>query len=303
MRRNDPDRSAGLWLLSFSATAGAVLCGRVGWLPALLGGGLAALAYRLRLQMGRLPAAVRTAQTIWMAVPLSVAANGATAMFPESAHSLYVPAVVLGLSWLLARHRRSGVLSCCAVAGFFVLGALGVVSVCAAPDLCLRWLRPEFSREQTLIVLAVGSGGMILSEAIPEIRPGPGWRWTAALAPAALSALVSGCLSRPLAAQQPSAFYTLSRAVSLFGVAERFEALIAACLTLGACSACALLLCAARGGAAVRALLALAALALTRLPVPAPIAAAGTVFLWVAAPILFAEKSARKKLKKGKKSS
>ena len=75
MRRNDPDRSAGLWLLSFGAAAGAVLCGRFGWLPALLGGGLAALAYRLRLQKGRLPAAVRAAPTSLSCIPRPPAAS------------------------------------------------------------------------------------------------------------------------------------------------------------------------------------------------------------------------------------
>ena len=307
MTGNDADRSAGLWLLSFSATTGAVLCGRVGWLPALLGGGLAALAYRFRLGRGRAPAAIWVVQTLWLAVPLRVAANGAAALFPAGGQSLYVPAVALGLGWLLCRHARGGVLACCAVAGFFVLGALGAVSLCAIPDLRLRWLYPAFSWGEVLIALAAGSGGMLLAEAIPAIRPGPGWRLAAALAPAAISALAVGCLSRPLAARQASAFYTLSRAVSLFGVAERFEALIAACLTLGICSACALLLRAACGGKTVRALLAAGALVLTRLPVPEVAAAAGTVFFWGVLPGIFAAKHEKphseKKSKKDEKSS
>ncbi len=268
MTGNDADRSAGLWLVSFSATAGAALCGRFGWLPALLGGVFAMAGFRLRMDRGRVPAAVSAVQTLWLVVPLSVAANGASALFSAGTRSLYVPAVVLGLGWLLCCHSRGGVLASCAIAGFFVLAALGIVAVCAVPDLRLQWLRPEFSWRQTLLALAVGSGGMLLSEAIPAIRPGPGWRWTSALAPALLSALAAGGLSRPLAAREASAFYALSRAVSLSGVAERFEALIAACLTLGACSACALLLCAARGGRSVRTLLVLGALVLPRLPVP-----------------------------------
>ncbi len=291
MDRGDPGRSGGMWLFSFGLTAGAVLCGRFGWLPALLGGTAGALVCRLCRDRQEPPAAVRAVQTLWLAVPLCVAANGAQALFPAGSDSLYVPSVVLGLAWLLSRHSRQGVRCCCAIAGFFVLGALGVVAVFCLPDLCLRWLRPSFSWQEVLAALAVGSGGMLLARADQEAKPGPTWRGAAALAPAALAALVSGCLSRPLAARQPSAFYTLSRAVSLFGVAERFEALIAACLTLGLCSACTLLLCAARGGDGQRALLSLTALALTRLPLPPLIASAGTVVLWVLTPLFFGRKT------------
>ena len=294
----DSDRSAGLWLVSFAATASAALCGRFGWLPALLGGGLGALAFRVRLHRGRIPPAVRKVQALWLAVPLSIAANSASTLFPDGGHSLYVPAVVLGLSWLLCCHRRSGVLSCCAVAGFFVLGALGIVALCAVPDLKIDWLRPEFHWMEALTALSLAAGGMFLCEAVPDICLGPGWRWASALVPAVLSALTAGGLSRPLAARQASAFYTLSRSVSLFGVAERFEALIAACLTLGVCSACALLLCAAGGGSRVRAALALAALILSRRPIPGPAAAAGTAIFWVIFPVFFAQKPAKKKTQK-----
>ena len=307
MTGRDADRSAGLWLLSCSASMGAMLCSRFGWLPALLGGGLGAVGFHLRMRGGEVPTAVRLLQTLWLAVPLSVAAKGATALFPAGGPSLYVPAVVLGLGCLLCCHERSGVLACCAVAGFFVLTALGIVALCSLADLHPAWLRPEFSWVQLLSALAVGSGGMLLAEAAPATRPGPGWRCAAALAPAVLSALAAGGLSRPQAARQASAFYTLSRAVSLLGVAERFEALIAACLTLGACSACTLLLRAACGGNRTRALLASVALILVRSPLPELPAAAGTVLLWGIIPAIFSKNRGksnnRKKLKKEEKSS
>ena len=293
MERGDAGRSGGMWLLSYGVTAGAVLCGRFGWVSALLGGAFGALVCRLCRGRGNIPAPVRWLQTLWLAVPLCVAANGASSLFP-AAGSLYVPAVVLGLAWLLSRHSRRGVLCCCAIAGFFVLAAFGVVALFCLPDLRLQWLRPSFSWPETLAALAVGSGGMLLAQADREANPGPGWRWSAALAPAILAALVSGCLSWPLAARQASAFYTLSRAVSLFGVAERFEALIAACLTLGLCSACTLLLRAARGGDGIRAVLAISGLALTRVPVPPLAASAGTAVLWILLPLIFGKNTVDK---------
>ena len=286
-----------MWLLCFGVTAGAALCGCFDWLSALAGGALAALACRYYT---RTPRALRVLRALWLALPLCVGAKAAQALFPDVSGSFYVPAVVLALAWLLARQSRGGLLACCAVVGFFVLGAVGLVSAFSLPKLTLRWLRPAQALNGFLCALAIGAGGMLLAEC--GERPGPGWRWSALLAPAILSALAGGCLSRPLAARQASAFYTLSRGVSLFGVAERFEALIAACLTLGLCSACALILRAARELLkSDRAILLIpAALALCFVPIPGPWIAAGTALLWVVIPAVWPRE---KKLKKRKNSS
>ncbi|MBR5430075.1 MAG: hypothetical protein IK116_06055 [Firmicutes bacterium] len=290
-------RSGGMWLLCFGVTAGAALCGRFDWLSALAGGVLGALACRCD---SRTHTPLRVLQALWLAVPLCVGAQSARALFPDVAGSMYVPAVVLAMAWLLAQQSRGGLLACCAVVGFFVLGAVGIVSLCAVPKLTLRWLRPVPTLDGFLCALAIGAGGMLLAACGEE--PGPGWRWSALLAPAILSALAGGCLSRPLAARQASAFYTLSRGVSLFGVAERFEALIAACLTLGLCSACALILRAGRAllGSDWAILLIPAALALCLFPIPGLCMAAGTVVFWVILPALW---PLGKKLKIRKKSS
>ena len=290
-------RSGGMWLLCFGVTAGAALCGSFDWLSALAGGALAALACRF---YSPTPRALRIMRALWLAAPLCVGARAAQALFPDVSGSLYVPAVVLALAWLLARQSRNGLLACCVVVGFFVLGAVGIVSVFSLPKLTLRWLRPAPALDGFLCALAIGAGGMLLAECGEQ--PCPGWRWSALLAPAILSALAGGCLSRPLAAGQASAFYTLSRGVSLFGVAERFEALIAACLTLGLCSACALLLRAARellkSDWAI--LLLPIALALCFVPIPNSWIAVGTVLFWVFLPAIW---PCEKKLKKRKKSS
>ena len=292
-------RSGGMWLLCFGVTAGAALCGRFDWLSALAGGALGALACRVSAK-GQLPRALGVLQALWLAVPLCVGARSAQALFPDVSGSLYVPAVVLALAWLMARQSRGGLLACCAVVGFFVLGAVGIVFLCALPKLTLRWLKPGLAIDSFLCAMAIGAGGKLLA-ACGE-KPGPGWRWSALLAPAMLSALAGGCLSRPLAARQASAFYTLSRGVSLFGVAERFEALIAACLTLGLCSACALILRAGRAllGSDWAILLIPAALTLCFVPIPGLWMAAGTAVFWVILPAIW---PLGKKLKIRKKSS
>ena len=297
-------RSGGMWLLSCFISVGAALCGRIDWLSALAAGVIGALLCRLCPGPGALPGALRVLQGLWLALPLCVLAQAARDLFPDVSGSLYIPAVVLGLAWLLACRQRGGLTACCAVVGFFVLGAVGLVSLFSLPGLTLGRLRPAPSVRGFLCALAIGSGGMLLETTTG--KPSGGWIWSAYMSPAALSALVGGCLSYPLAARQASAFYTLSRGVSLFGVAERFEALIAACLTLGLCSACALLLRAARESlhSDRAALLIPAALGLCCVPIPGVYISAGTALLWVLFPAIFAQKGFCKKMqKKSKKSS
>lgn len=288
------NRSGGMWLVSFAVTAGAALCGHMGWLSALVGGlaGIGVYELKLRIPEGHTPGLIRALQVLWLAVPLAVFANTARELFPDASNEIYVPLVVLALSWLLAKHPRDGVLACCVIVGFFLLTAVAVVCVFASSGLQWRWLKPSFDWVEVLTALAVVGGGMLLAVTMPGAKPGKPWRWIAFLSPAVLAALVAGCLSEPLARQQDAAFYTLSRSISLFGVVERFEALVASCLSLGLCSACALMLHAARqltperGQNGVTAFLCLAALCGSFLAVSPVIPAAGTVLFWVLLPFI-----------------
>ncbi len=282
--------SCTVWLLSTFVTVGAVLCGKLNWCSALAGTALAFLLYNIVGTEGKLPGILRAVQVLWLAVPLAVAVNGATALFPDASNPYYVPVVVLALSWLLARQNREGVLACCTVVSFFVLAAVAVVTVFAAPDLQWQWLMPTFDWRSALIAFAIGAGAMMLCEVCPGTKPALIWRIVAFLAPVIFAALSAGCLSPALSVQQESAFYTLSRSISVFGVVERFEALIAACLSLGICSACTLVLHSgrqlipAKGQDAVTALLCVAALFGSVLPSSGVIPAAGTVILWILLP-------------------
>lgn len=291
-------RSCGLWLVSLMVTAGALVCGKLDWCSALAGTIAAYILYNIVGVGGRLPGAVRAVQVVWLAVPLRLAAQGAAALFPDSGGGLYVPAVVLALSWALAGRDSRAVLACCTVVGFFVLAAVAVVAVFALPQVQWRWLVPQFDAVTALRAMALGAAAFMLAEICPE-KPAQPWLLAGAASPAVLAALVAGCLSPALAAGERSAFYTLSRSISVFGVVERFEALIAACLTLGILSLCTLLLhCArltagARSGAGISAALAVAALAACAVPVPDVVWSVGTLVLWELLPLA-------KKLKKSK---
>ena len=307
MNERSQNRSGGMWLLSFAVTAGAALCGHMSWLPTLVGGLGAILLYELRLKrpVGKVPGLIAALQVLWLAVPLAVFAAVARDLFPDASNEVYVPLVVLALSWLLARHPRDGVLACCVIVAYFLLAAVAVVCVFSLPGLQWRWLSPSFDWMEALTALAFAGGGMALSSAVPGVKPGKLWRWIAFLCPAVIAAVVAGSLSEPLARQQDAAFYTLSRSISLFGVVERFEALVASCLTLGLCSACALLLHAARqlipskGRDGVTAFLCLAALGGTFLRISPMIPVLATILIWVLLPLI----RIRKKSKNCEKSS
>lgn len=302
MREESLNRSGGMWLLSFCVTAGAALCGHMSWLSALAGGIGAILLYELRLKQpeGQVPGWIKALQVLWLAVPLGVLAAVARELFPDASNGVYVPLVVLALAWLLARHPRDGVLACCVIVAYFLLAAVAVVWVFALPGLQWHYLLPSFDWLESAMALSIASGGMALLTAVPGVKPGRAWRWVAFLCPVGIAAVVAGNLSRPLAAQQPGAFYALSRSISLFGVVERFEALVASCLTLGLCSACALLLHAARqlipskGRDGLTAFVCLAALCGSFLRLSPLIPVTGTILVWVLLPLI----KNRKKMKK-----
>ncbi|MBE6932920.1 MAG: hypothetical protein E7464_06040 [Ruminococcaceae bacterium] len=298
MREESLNRSGGMWLVSFCVTAGAALCGHMSWLSALAGGIGAILLYELRLKLpaGKAPGLIAAVQVLWLAVPLAVFAGVARDLFQDASNEIYVPLVVLALSWLLARHPRDGVLACCVIVAYFLLAAVAVVCVFSLPGVQWRWLSPSFDWMEALTALAIAGGGMALSTAVPGVKPGRAWRWIAFLCPAAIAAVVAGNLSSPLAARQAGAFYTLSRSISLFGVVERFEALVASCLTLGLCGACALLLHAgrklipAKGRDGVTAFLCFAALGGSFLRISPLIPVLGTILVWALLPQIKSKK-------------
>ncbi len=298
------DRSIGMWLASFGICAGAILCGKMDWCSALVGGAVLAILYWIDFSYKLPRTAVRILQTVWLVVPLSVCGRASAALFPDAGYPLYVPAVVLGLGWLLADRPGDGVRACCALIGFFVLAAVSIVSLCAVTDIRWQWLKPSFSWEGLWIVLSIGSGGMLIRTVYPEAKLNKGWSAAAFLAPAFLSAVSMGCLSEQLCRQKESAFYTLSRSISLFGVVERFEALIAACLTLGLCSVAALLfrtvgtLC-GKYARPICAILYLVTLGSLCRPIAGEICAIGTIIVWIVLPLIFSVKKRKKGVDKG----
>lgn len=157
------------------------------------------------------------------------------------------------------------------------------------------FLRPDFDLPDARLP------AVLLLPAATALLPVGGKRWSVrsgvalAVLTAAVGLLVAGTLSGGIAAQIGDPFYEYSKSLSLFGVAERFEALVSVALTMGMYAVLSILLSMAglfadtvrpglgRWGVV---LCALAAGALLLLPaVPGAALSAGSILLWGVFPL------------------
>ena len=212
-----------------SLTLGALICGGGDWLSVLLGCGAGFLLYYIYKKKDRpMPGWCRFLQGIWCVLLLGVLGQKANALFPDAGNIYYIPSILLGFAWLCARSGENKMSACNTVLAYFVWAAVGIVALCSIPQIEWRWTLPHPGWQGAVLGFSLAAGGML----IPG-TPGKGWCFISALCPAVLALLVSGTLSPQLAQRESLAFFTLSRSIRLFGVVERFEALVAAGLCIG----------------------------------------------------------------------
>ena len=229
-----------------------------GWASVALGaaaaGGLYALLWTaLRLRRGGALSKPRPCP-LWAAIPgvlwllLAAARTAAYSprFFPESGGAAWIGLGVLALAVCAARRGLPVLLRCAAVLFVLLCAVFGTVLLCSLPQLRPDWLAPRLSARELGAAFAVfllpGPGLRFLPRLHGPRRGWPGWALAFALAATAAAAIAEGCLS-PALAQEPLAFDTLSRSLSLFGVMLRLEVLVRAALTACAFFACALLFC------------------------------------------------------------
>ena len=113
--------------------------------------------------------------------------------------------------------------------GTEVRGLLGVFSVQEAE---LSNLAPRFTSPGERVIPFLLPGAAVL---LPRKKGSTPWQWGLLLLLTALgiSVLTAGVLSPGVAENSEGAFFQMARGISILGVAERFEAVVAAALTLG----------------------------------------------------------------------
>lgn len=169
---------------------------------------------------------LRAAQWVWMTVLLGTVMGWTLYCWPSD--SPVIPGILLLLAaWTAAGGEelmRAGNLL-----RFFLIGLLGAVLLSGLFDIRAENLRPSWRLDNgdLITVLLLPSAGICLG------GKGMGTKLFLLALAIGVSAVVTGVLSGPFAAKQASAVYALSKNVRLLGVAERFESLAAAGMTLG----------------------------------------------------------------------
>ena len=167
------------------------------------------------------------AQWVWMAVVLSAALRWTLYCWPSD--SPVIPGTLLLLAAWTAAGGEEQSLRAGNLLRFFLIALLGAVLVSGVWDIRGENLRPNWRMDNAdlVTVLLLPAAGVCLG------GKGAGSKLFLLVLTIAVSVVVTGVLSGPFAAAQNSAMYELSKSVRLLGVAERFESLAAGGMTLG----------------------------------------------------------------------
>lgn len=303
------DKNKTVWFLTALAVPVMQAASGCSWLTAAVLG-ILCLGVCAGLEALRVPETkwLSAAQWAWMTVILSAALRWALYCWPSD--SPVIPGTLLLLAAWTASGGEEQSLRAGNLLRFFLIGLLGAVLLSGVWDIRGENLHPDWRMDNAdlVTVLLLPAAGACLG------GKGFGTKLFLLVLTIAVSLVVTGVLSGPFAAAQNSAFYELSKSVRLLGVAERFESLAAAGMTLGyyvfACWC--LTLCGRWGKTVTHAetlwpvwLTALAAFAgfFLKWPKTGSFVPTGTVIMFVFAPLAAGLIGKWKKIKKNSKKS
>lgn len=245
-------------------------------------------------------------QFLWLALAAGEMAKWLANCWPTAHGGPLIPLTVLVLAAVAGSRGADRAARAGSILFWFLLGLYALVLFGGARDGKGENLVPDWT------LPPLGVVAIYLLPAVAGFLP----RQKAAAAPLALagigglgilaSVITLAVLSPQVAAQEAVPFYTFSKGLSLFGVAERFEALVSAGLTMGffcllsfLCAAAGQLAETLRGGWGTGGSFGLAALSafwlLLEIDLPGEILAGGCLLFWVLVPTLT---RGTKKLKK-----
>ncbi|MCI8525313.1 MAG: hypothetical protein HFF17_05195 [Oscillospiraceae bacterium] len=246
----------------------ALVCAGVSWPWVLLGLALAGAFFLYYICAGRKIASrvgyaqmvsaawgpggpwVLGAYWLWIVLGCGMAAAETVRAFPADRAFPLIPLVVLLLAALTAEKGAAVVCRFGATLFFAVAALLAGALAFGGGDIHWENLRPAGTPGEAagvLAVLLVPAAGWFLRDRMqPERAAWSRWFAAAAALGTAVSVVTVGALGLALARRSENAFWLMSRSISIFGVMERFEAVISALLAISACCLLALLLSAGR---------------------------------------------------------
>lgn len=234
MQNNIPASQLRAWLLA--AVVPAILCivGRNGWFTVLLMAvGCGVLCFSVLTCRGeRFPNWLCILELAWLTVFLGGIARIASGCWVEVNAHPWIPIILLILAAFASQKGISQSARMGATLLWLVIPVLGVVFLAGTTDICIKWIPTE---------LELPDGGLIALLLTPCIaiffpKERKSLRWTGLILGAVAVAgalLIYGTMGEEIAKTAPNSFYEFSKGVTLFGVAERFESLVACSLTGG----------------------------------------------------------------------
>lgn len=234
MQNNIPAAQLRAWLLAAVVPAIFSVTGRNGWATVLLMAiGCSTLCFCiLTCRIERFPKWLCILELAWLIVFLAGIAKISSSCWVEANAYPSIPIILLLLAALASRKGTTQSARMGATLLWLVIPVLGLVFLAGTTDIRMKWIPTE---------LELPDGGLIallLTPCVTAFLPKENktLRWTGVILGAvaiAGSLLIYGTMGADVARNAPSSFYEFSKGVTLFGVAERFEALVACALTGG----------------------------------------------------------------------
>lgn len=230
-----------------------------------------------------------TVQKMWAAVMVGVVLGWSGVYWDGLAFGKIAPLILLALAlWTISVPGKASRIGCVLLWPLAML--LGVVLLTGLSEIDPAFLKPKW-RFPSLDLLALFL--------VPSSR-GKEAAWKLPVAAIVISIITAGVLSPEVSEAVQSGIYELSRSLSLLGVAERFESLIAAAMTMGFYSFITYLLETGEKGRNVWGYAAIAALIyLFRIPLEGWVLAVGSVLFWLILPHIVVDKKISKNGGKG----
>ena len=305
-------KTAPLWAWIFSGISAplAHVAGQSSWLAVLIFGAVCSVASYCTLVRADKYAYhagwYSAVQTLWIAVVSGVVAQWSVQCWP-TAHGFPMVGVTLLVLAVFTAWDGAERASRCTGVLFWLLALLyAVILAAGTQNLKMRYMAPTIQSVAPLIVM------LLLIPATASFLP---CEKRASVVPLTVIALFGtvvalwtvGTLSPNVTTRLPDPFYTFTRSLSLFGVAERFESLASVALTMGYFSLLTLMLCCVyhltdsvfpeKGKTGVTAAAGLTlVIMISGAKVPELILSLGSVLLWILLPIFLPRK--QKKVEK-----
>ena len=232
MNREIPGAQLRAWTLAAAAGPILSIIGRNGWMTVLIVAVAAGALSFCVLSCKRIkpPRWLCVVELVWLAVFLGKIGKISGTCWNGDA-LLAIPVIMIFLGAFASRRGGVPAARTGATLVWVVIPVLAIVAIAGVADVNTSWIRMEVEIPDSLLI------GLLLVPCLCTFlpaEPNTGMRWSAALLGviAVIAALlVDGTVGGDVAARAENSFYELSKSINLFGVAERFEALIACMLT------------------------------------------------------------------------